>query len=104
MKSHFIDTFLVHTSSNWLYPRSLGYLLSGSWSPKQCWVWVPSCGVGLESHQTLMAIPTSFCATITQAYFAGRSDFGQRFCGQVGVYVSSLVAYRVSSSIKDTRM
>lgn len=29
-------------SSIWYYPRSLGYLVSGFWSPEQYWVWVPS--------------------------------------------------------------
>lgn len=33
---------LVKNSSIWSYGRSLGYLVSGSWSSKQCWVWAPS--------------------------------------------------------------
>ena len=37
------------------YPRSLCHLISGSWSPKQCWVWVLSPAVGLKLNQTLIS-------------------------------------------------
>lgn len=30
--------------------KSLGYQVSGSWSPKNYWVWVPSCGMCLKSN------------------------------------------------------
>jgi hypothetical protein len=30
---------LFFTNCVWFYPRSLDYLVSGSWLPKQCWVW-----------------------------------------------------------------
>ena len=36
------------------------YLVSGSWSPKQCWVWVPSDGVSRKSNKALVGCATCF--------------------------------------------
>jgi len=38
------------SSSIWFYPRSLGYLVTGSKSLKQCQVWVPFYGVVHKSN------------------------------------------------------
>lgn len=37
-------------NSIWVYSRSMGYLVLGSWSPKKCLVCFPSCEVVLVSH------------------------------------------------------
>lgn len=42
--------FFLKTSSIRFYPRSLSYLDSGSWPPKQSWIWVLSLGVGLKPN------------------------------------------------------
>ena len=52
----------------------LGYLLSGAWSPKQCWVWDTSHEVTLKSNQSFVGYSHKLCATIVLAYFAGRTD------------------------------
>lgn len=60
--SYFVDTFL----KGQLYPRSLGYLISGSWSPKQCQAWFVSHGVRYKQDvnrlfpQALLADGTSY--------------------------------------------
>lgn len=41
------------------HPKSLYYLALGSWSPKQCWIWIPSCGVGLQANQISGGYPES---------------------------------------------
>lgn len=43
--------WLFNTSSIWLYLRSLGYLVSGSWLLEPCWIWLPSHGVGHKTNQ-----------------------------------------------------
>ena len=68
--------------------KSLSYLASISWSSKQCWAWVFSCGMGLKLDQSLVGQAHKFCATIALAYLAGRTDC--RFCAWVGVPVPSL--------------
>ena len=50
--------FKFYISSIWFYSRSLDYLVSGSWTPKQCQAWVPSCRVGL---QVLVGYSHIFC-------------------------------------------
>jgi hypothetical protein len=37
-----------------LYPTLLGFLVSGVWPPKQCWVCVPSYSIGLKQNQILV--------------------------------------------------
>lgn len=60
--SYFVDTFL----KGQLYPGSLGYLISGSWSPKQCQAWSVSHGVRYKQGvspllpQVLLADRTSY--------------------------------------------
>lgn len=51
-------------------PRSLGYIVSNSWFPKQCWVSVPSHGVGLKSNKTLVVYSHKFSPTIALALFS----------------------------------
>lgn len=50
-------------------PNFLGYIDSGSWSPKQGWVWVSSQGVDLKSNQTLVGYSDKLCATIFSGIF-----------------------------------
>lgn len=59
-------------SSILFYYMSLGYLVSGSWSLKQCPVWVPSGGVDLQSNQILVGYFHKHCATTALACHAGR--------------------------------
>ena len=65
--SRFIATFFF-------YPRSMGYLVSGPWSPKQCWVLSLSCGVKLKSNQILIEYCHNLCDTID-------TTVDQMFCG-----------------------
>lgn len=58
----FIVNFLLKNRSIWVYPRSQGYLVSGSWSPKQYGIWVLSCRVVLKSNQTFaLLLPRVLC-------------------------------------------
>ena len=47
--SHLIITLFLFSDPRF-HPRSLGYVVFVSWSPKQCWVWVPSLGVRLKLY------------------------------------------------------
>ncbi|KAL6063386.1 hypothetical protein STEG23_021201 [Scotinomys teguina] len=49
---------------------SLAYLLSGSWPPKKCQIWVPFHRMDLISNQILVGPSHKFCATIVLAYLA----------------------------------
>lgn len=40
------------------------YLVTSSWLPRQCWVWVPSCGMDIKSDHTSFVPPI---------YLAGRT-------------------------------
>ena len=76
VRFHFIATFLLLACCHnniWFYSHSLRYQLSGSWSPKQCWVWVPHHGVCPKQNQILAGNSHKFCATIVLAYLAGRT-------------------------------
>ena len=35
-----VAVVLFLNSSIWFYPRFWGCLVSGSWLPKKCWIWV----------------------------------------------------------------
>lgn len=48
-------------------------LVSGSWSPKQCWVRVPSHGLSLQSNQVLAGCSHKLCAPIALVYLATRT-------------------------------
>ena len=54
----------------WQLSKELSYKhsISGSWSPKQCYILVPSCGGGLQSNQILVGYSHKLCATIALAY------------------------------------
>ena len=84
---------------------SLGYLVSGSWSPKQCLAWIPSHGVGFKSNVILDIgwFPTSFLLPNELTYSSSRQDtiVAQRVCSQIDIYVSPLVVCRVPSFTKD---
>lgn len=49
------------------YPRLQSYLVSGSWSPEQCWVWVPCPAVVLKQNQTSFGYSYKLCCTIALA-------------------------------------
>lgn len=59
----------------WFYPKSLRYLFSGSWSPKQFLVWVPSPGMDLKSNQIMVGYCHKLYAIIALAYLAGMVPF-----------------------------
>lgn len=80
---------------------SLGYLVSGFWSPKECQVWFHLDEWVLSQIRYWLIIPRVLfhhCPSITC-----RQDtvVDQRVCGWVGVYISPLVVYRVPSCTKD---
>lgn len=74
-RSNFIATLTFFFSSIWFYPRSSGYLVSGSLSHKQYQVWVPSYGLGIQSNQILGGYSHKCWAIIALAYLAGRAMF-----------------------------
>ena len=103
---HYESFLLLLSFRLCFYPRSLGYLVSGSWSPKQCQVWVLSHGMGLKSKQTLASYSYKLGATIfcALAYFASRTDcrskvlwLGWCLCFSFGRLKSTFLS-------KDTRM
>lgn len=79
---NFYDTII------WFSPESLGYLVSGSESPKWCVDWAPSHEVGLKSNQTLAGYSHKLCARPSASC---RQDtiVDQRVCAWLGVYVCS---------------
>ena len=88
---HFFS--FLKNSITWFSPRSLSYFVSSSWSSKQCWVWVPSCGMGLKSNQLLVGYFHKLC------HLACRTLL--RVCDWFDVCVSLLITWRISSSNKD---
>lgn len=58
------------------------YMLSGSWSPRQFWAWVPSCGAGFSSNIILVGHSHNLSATIVLGYLTGRRP----------LYIKGLVA------------
>lgn len=68
IRGHSIAAFLTE-----LFGFILGPWVSGSWSPKHCWVSVPDCGVGLKSNHFLVDHFYKLCATMAVAYLASRS-------------------------------
>lgn len=54
------------------------YIVSGFWSPKQCWEWVLSRGMVLKSKQTFVGYSHNFCATIALEYLTGRAGHGSK--------------------------
>lgn len=70
--SHLITMFFFFFKASiiWLYPRSLCYLVSNSWSSKQCWIWVPSHGIDLKSNQILNGKFHELWVTMTLAYIS----------------------------------
>ena len=82
---------LLHSlSSIWFHPRSLGYLASGSWSPKQCQVCVPSFGIGPRSNQTLLGYSHKICTTTVLIYLAAKTSLSIK--GSIAGSVSGYVA------------
>ena len=85
------------------FPRSLVELGSGSWSHEQCWEWVPSHEVNLQSRQILVGYSHQLCAIIALARLACRSPFiAKRFCCWVDTYLQPSVVGRVPSSTLNT--
>lgn len=50
------------------YPTSMRSIVSGSWSLKQCWVYVISPGVQIKSCQILAGYSLQFYAVLVLAY------------------------------------
>lgn len=57
----------------WFYPRSLGYLISGSWLHKKHQVWFLLVAWFLKANQALTEYSHK-CASIVLAHFAGRIE------------------------------
>ena len=66
-----LSLFFLFSDQFWFYHRSLSYLVSGSRLCKKCWVWVPSCRVGLKSNKLLVGYYHSFMPPLLLAYFVG---------------------------------
>lgn len=58
----------------WFYPRSLGYLISGSWLHKKHQDWFLLVAWFLKQTRHWLSTPTSDCASIIPAHFAGRIE------------------------------
>lgn len=65
----FFYTFIIFCNTLF-YP-----IFPGTCLPKQCQEWISSCRVDLKSNQILSDLLHKFYATITLAYFEGRTDF-----------------------------
>lgn len=66
--------FFFYTTIIWFFPKSLGYVVSDSWSPKQCWIRVPTHGMGLKSYQSLVVYSLKLCATVALARLEGSTS------------------------------
>ena len=55
--------------------KSLGHIVSGSWSTKQCLVWDSSHRMDLKSNQTLAGYSHKFCVTIALEYIASMTNY-----------------------------
>lgn len=64
----FFIFFLILTNYIWLYPRSLNYPISCSWTYKQCKAWLPSHSMDLKSDQTLVGHSHKWHATIAPTH------------------------------------
>jgi hypothetical protein len=71
-------------------------------SLKQCWIWVPSCGVSLRLNQLFVGYSYKFCTPVAQE-IPGRQDspVDQRASGHIGVYISLLVICKIPKYTKD---
>lgn len=74
-------------------------------SPKQCWVMVPSCGMGLSSNLVLLVSSHKqnlfyYCSGTSCRQY---TTVDQRFHGWVHVYIS-LLACRVPPSAKEAKI
>lgn len=80
----------------------LSYLVSCFWSPKQCWIWVPSHGVGLKSNWMLVGCSHDIYDIIAVAIpckqYAIVDQVGSLLC----VYDSPLVTCRASFGMKNS--
>lgn len=99
--SHFIGIFFLDQQYFYhrFYLRSLCYLVSGSLSPKQCYVWVPIHGAGFKSNQQFLSYFQEFCATIalvSRFYHTLQAEhtLGQSFCRCFLIYLSPLLVCR----------
>lgn len=72
------------------YPRSLSYLVSGSWSPKKFQICISSYGVGLKPNQVLIGYFQKLCSTIALAGLAGRTPLYLRVFVVVLVFMCLL--------------
>ena len=53
--------------------RSMPYIVSDSWIPKQCQGLVTSCGEDLKSNQLVIGYVLNVCANIAPVFHTGRS-------------------------------
>lgn len=97
LRSHFV---LFKYLNIWYWSRSLGYLVSGSWSLKPCQLWAPSHGVGLNSTRHWLVMPTSFASPLPKVpLMPCRQDKSWN----KSVYISLLLAWWGPSCIKGAR-
>lgn len=90
--------YCYEKSSIWFYFRTLGYLVSDSWSPKMWQLWFESHGEGHNSNQTLGWLllqalghhcPNIFCRQ--------KRTIDQKVCGLVCTNIFVLITCRVPS-------
>jgi hypothetical protein len=83
---------------------SISSLVFSSLLLKQCPVVVPSHRVGLTSIQTVVVFSYKFYASFTLVFTQAEQIEGQRSSDCIGINTSLLVACRIISHGKDTRI
>lgn len=74
--------FVWQNNSIWFFLRPMTNAVSGYWLLYQCWVWIPSHGVSLESSQKLVGYFCNICAVIAPMYLVSQAG---HCCGFQGV-------------------
>lgn len=83
--------FFFLNSSIWFYPRSPGYLLSGSWTPNQYRLWIRFPGGGPKSNQPTRAwwiLPQALCQYCPRISCRLDINVDPKGCAELGVCFS----------------
>lgn len=87
-----------------MFPYSLADLVSGSHPPKHGWVWVPSHGISLKSPGIIWLFPRALCHSCNIVSCRQFTLIAWEICGWLGVYLSPLVGFWVSSRTMNASM
>lgn len=96
----FFIFFLILTNYIWLYPRSLNYPISCSWTYKQCKAWLPSHSMDLKSDQTLVGHSHKWHATIAPTHLTVFITVHQTQEPQQILQTLNLIKEKVSNNLE----